>query len=103
MRPLPATALENPKDRGAWQATVHGMAKSQTQLGILACITWWKEVVGRCSKPESAHPRRQIWVGDEFLSCMCVSFLVRMSVPPLPTSISLLALVLGWEWGWVLK
>ena len=26
------TCLENPMDRGAWQATVHGVAKSQTQL-----------------------------------------------------------------------
>ena len=24
--------LENPMDRGAWQATVHGVAKSQTLL-----------------------------------------------------------------------
>ena len=24
-------AWENPTDRGAWQATVHGLAKSQTQ------------------------------------------------------------------------
>ena len=24
--------LENPMDRGAWRATVHGVAKSQTQL-----------------------------------------------------------------------
>ena len=24
--------LENPMDRGAWQATVHGVMKSQTQL-----------------------------------------------------------------------
>ena len=24
--------LENPMDRGAWQATIHGVAKSQTQL-----------------------------------------------------------------------
>ena len=24
--------LENPMDRGAWWATVHGVAKSQTQL-----------------------------------------------------------------------
>ena len=24
--------LENPMDRGAWQATVHGVAKSQTRL-----------------------------------------------------------------------
>ena len=25
-------AWKNPMDRGAWQATVHGVAKSQTQL-----------------------------------------------------------------------
>ena len=27
------SCLENSMDRGAWQAIVHGMAKSQTQLG----------------------------------------------------------------------
>ena len=30
--PLPYSYLGNPKDRGAWQAAVHGVAKSQTQL-----------------------------------------------------------------------
>jgi len=30
--PLQYSCLENPMDRGAWQATVHGIAKSQTQL-----------------------------------------------------------------------
>ena len=28
--PLQYSYLENPMDRGAWQATVHGVAKSQT-------------------------------------------------------------------------
>ena len=28
--------LENPMDRGAWQATVHGVTKSQTQLKRLS-------------------------------------------------------------------
>ena len=27
--PLQYSCLENPRDRGAWQATVHGVAKSQ--------------------------------------------------------------------------
>ena len=27
------SCLVNPMDRGAWQATVHGITKSQTQLG----------------------------------------------------------------------
>ena len=30
--PLQYSCLENPMDRGVWQATVHGIAKSQTQL-----------------------------------------------------------------------
>ena len=30
--PLQYSCLENPMDRGAWQATVHEIAKSQTQL-----------------------------------------------------------------------
>ena len=30
--PLQYSCLENPMNRGAWQATVHGVAKSQTQL-----------------------------------------------------------------------
>ena len=31
--PLQYSCLENPMDRGAWQATVHGVTKSQTRLG----------------------------------------------------------------------
>ena len=30
--PLQYSCLENPMDRGTWWATVHGIAKSQTQL-----------------------------------------------------------------------
>ena len=30
--PLSYPCLENPVDRGAWQATVHGVAKSLTRL-----------------------------------------------------------------------
>ena len=32
MSPLQYSDLENPMDRGAWQATVHGVSKSQTRL-----------------------------------------------------------------------
>ena len=31
-RPLQDSCLENSMDRGAWQAIVHGVTKSQTQL-----------------------------------------------------------------------
>ena len=30
--PLQCSCLENPGDGGAWRATVHGVAKSRTQL-----------------------------------------------------------------------
>ena len=32
--PLQYSCLENPMDRGAWWATVDGVAKSQTQLSM---------------------------------------------------------------------
>ena len=34
--PLQYSCLENPIDRGAWRATVHGVMKSQTQLKWLS-------------------------------------------------------------------
>ena len=40
--PLQDSSLENPMDRGAWQTTVHGVAKSWTQLKRLnmhACLS----------------------------------------------------------------
>ena len=30
--PLQYSCMENPMDRGAWRAIIHGIAKSQTQL-----------------------------------------------------------------------
>ena len=33
---LQYSCLENPMDRGAWQATVHGVSKSQTQVNWLS-------------------------------------------------------------------
>ena len=38
--PLQYACLENPRDREAWWATVHGVAKSQTQL---TTHTWVQE------------------------------------------------------------
>ena len=41
--PLQYSCLKNPMDRGAWQASVHGVAKNQTRLSdftftSLSCI-----------------------------------------------------------------
>jgi len=35
--PLQYSCLGNPMDRGAWRATVHGVAKSWTQLSTHTC------------------------------------------------------------------
>ena len=35
-------AWKNPMDRGAWQAAVHGVAKSWTQLSDWACMHVFK-------------------------------------------------------------
>jgi len=32
--PLEYCCLENPMDRGAWWATIHGVTKSQMQLNV---------------------------------------------------------------------
>ena len=43
--PLQYSCLENPMDRGAWWATVHGVAKSQTRLSDLTyLIFFWGEI-----------------------------------------------------------
>ena len=36
--PLQYSCLENPKDRGAWWATVHRVSKSQTQLKQISSL-----------------------------------------------------------------
>ena len=36
--PLQSSCLGKPMDRGAWWATVHGVAKSQTHLSDCACL-----------------------------------------------------------------
>ena len=42
--PLQYSCLENPMDRGAWQATVHGVAKSQTRLNDFTFFHYNKPV-----------------------------------------------------------
>ena len=39
--PMQDSCLENPMDRGTWRFTVHGVAKSRTQLSDLARTNDW--------------------------------------------------------------
>ena len=46
------SCLENPMDRGAWRATVHGVAKSRTRmkrLSMHASALWKQRPCGSCS------------------------------------------------------
>ena len=48
--PLRYSCLENPMDRGDWQAIVHGVTQSWTQLKRLsthACMEWERVRPGR--------------------------------------------------------
>ena len=73
--PLQYYCLENPMDRGAWQATVHGVTKSRTRLrdftsslyfmllrgleGVFFFFNWWKIAlqccVGLCCTAQISH------------------------------------------------
>ena len=41
---LQYSCLENPMDRGAWQATAHGVAKSWTELKQLSTHSSFREI-----------------------------------------------------------
>ena len=43
--PLQYSCLENPTDRGAWQATVHGVTKSRTRLSDFTSLQRYKGIV----------------------------------------------------------
>ena len=62
-QPLQYYCLENPMDRGAWWATVHGVSKSLTRLSIfwsdLACTRklLFPGSLKPCSFPNFQYPR----------------------------------------------
>ena len=54
--------LENPMDRGAWQATVHGVTKSQTRLSDFAFIFSFQCMNMYKNHPGSFAQRTDCWV-----------------------------------------
>ena len=71
------SCLKNPMDRGAWQAIVHSIAKSQTQLKSLSSeakhIRGYKIIISSSFK--EAVWTGQVWKGTRnktaFLHCVC--------------------------------
>ena len=52
--PFQYSCLENPMNRGAWRATAHRVAQSQTQLKRLSTL-WEKARVGCFNRTASKH------------------------------------------------
>ena len=63
--PLQYSCLENSVDRGASQATVHGVPKSQTWLKDFHFTSWWQRAPGRKYPPLW---QRGLWVP---VNCEC--------------------------------
>ena len=68
--PLQYSCLGNPTDRGAWRVTVHGVAKSRTQLSIHTH-----------TQISDKHPTFQnIWLGRELKNSVSESMWVQSLV-----------------------
>ena len=60
--PLQYSCLENPMDRGAWQATVHGVAACQNSWAhIHACTHWLLSSLGLFLNPGIHHQDPWCW------------------------------------------
>ena len=66
--PLQCSCLENPRDGGAWWATVYGVAQSQTWLKRLSRSS----SSSSSSRPTGVHPfnNKMDWV---YLDCFCIA------------------------------
>ena len=84
--PLQYSCLEKPMDRGAWQATVHGVTQSQTQLKRLSNSSSSTERDGgfpggldsnlQCRRP-GFDPGRSPGEGNDLpLQCSCLENLI---------------------------
>ena len=66
-QPTPYSCLENPMDRGAWQAIVHGIAKSWTQLK-------WRSTAHTGFTEFCSRKLVQRLLGSMFFALFCFDF-----------------------------
>ena len=59
--PLQCSCLENPRDRGAWWATVYGVAQSRTRLKWLSSSSSSSSMVLRLEKEMATHSIILAW------------------------------------------
>ena len=100
--PLQYSCLENPMDRGVWQATVHGVAKSRTRLSDFT-FTF------QCSCPEDPVDRGAWWATVQGIAksqTRLSTFKLQQQEGTVPSTLpSLLTSITSWEVGreWVSK
>ena len=77
-QPIPFSCLENPTDRGAWWATVHGVTKCLTQLNGLSMHASQAEVdsVGSFQHPPPHFPNKRQYNWGMKLSFGWVCFIL---------------------------
>ena len=74
--PLQYSSLGNPMGRGAWQAVVHGAAKSQAQLSASLThtgIEWetrvlWNKLLGRCTNTKILEKKWEWYISRCFIT-----------------------------------
>ena len=59
--PLQYSCLENPTDRGAWLATVHGVTKSRTRLSVHVCTHTHTHTHTHSETLQMIQPQRILW------------------------------------------
>ena len=102
--PLQYPCLENPMDRGAWRATVYGVAKSQTWLKWLsthARTHWWgssdyRGLLGHCPRNsflvwnstsrKFPFNRRRPCSSQSSVSVRCLATFLHVAFSGLPAS-----------------
>ena len=105
--PFPCSCLENSMDRGAWQATVHGVAKSQTMTEHTHTHKHIRSTDSSASKAEirplpahpcsrsytAAHCTRSSITAPQLLDALCLPPASLTSSHPLHDAAPLLWLV----------
>ena len=71
--PRQYSGLENPTDRGAWRAAVHGVAERRPRLSsssssccVKRCCVYSRGRVGLCERRAIVYPFRPCWIQGSF-------------------------------------